>query len=82
MATPPGPQARRTTEYWALFVGAKNFMTDRRMRIRLRLSTDVANEHNGERFIGQVGGLGGARPAPLSRLNTAHAVLYACPNLN
>jgi len=38
--------------YWALFVDAKNFKTDRQMRIRLRLSTDVAEEDNGERFIG------------------------------
>ena len=38
--------------YWALFVDAKNFKTDRRMQIRLRLSTDVAEEDNGKRFIG------------------------------
>ena len=43
-------------EHWALFVDAKK--TDRQMRIRLRLSTDVAEEDNGERFIGYVGGLG------------------------
>ena len=38
--------------YWALFVDTMNFKTDRQMRIRLRLSTDVAEEDHCERFIG------------------------------
>lgn len=38
--------------YWVLFVYATNFKTDRQMRIRLRLSTDVADGDDGERFIG------------------------------
>ena len=68
--------------YWASYVHARNVLTYREMRIRLRQSTEVAEDDSGERFIGWIGGLGGAWSAPLSRLNAAHAVLYACPNLN